>query len=502
MSFASALRAAESRSRDPDALSEVARTALLEGEEEQGLAILEEAVARSANARLWQWKGLLERSLDEHERALASFEAAARLDSSDASIAHGLARVALEAGLPSEQLFIRARQLAPADGSVLLGLAAARLAVGRGDESEAELDTILRQSPLWIEGHHQLAQLRSMLGKPNLASASLDRALARLPDHSGLWQALFDLRVKSENFAQLEEAVRSAKRGQADPSMLQMYEAIAASELGQTVRADELFAGMASGGADHLPVWLIRHFLRTDRLDEAIQLIDRELDGPRAAGVWPYAAIAWRMSNDERWAWLNREGKLVSILDLASKLPPLDRLAELLRSIHVARGEYLDQSLRGGTQTDGPLFSRIEPEVRALRSAVVEAVDTYVSQLPPADAMHPLLKPRRDKRVRFAGSWSVRLSGQGFHVPHVHPQGWISSALYVAVPPKADGEERAGWLQLGQPRQELGIELEPLAQIKPVPGRLVLFPSWMWHGTIPFPAGERMSVAFDVAQPR
>ncbi|MBK9588986.1 MAG: hypothetical protein IPO50_10640 [Sphingomonadales bacterium] len=34
--------------------------------------------------------------------------------------------------------------------------------------------------------------------------------------------------------------------------------------------------------------------------------------------------------------------------------------------------------------------------------------------------------------------------------------------------------------------------------IEPKPGRLVMFPSTMWHGTVPFDAGERLTVAFDV----
>ena len=92
MSFASALRAAQMRPTDPDVLSELARTALDEGEEERALPAITRAVASNPTARLWQWKGLLERALDEHERACASFEAAVRLDPADAGIAHGLAR--------------------------------------------------------------------------------------------------------------------------------------------------------------------------------------------------------------------------------------------------------------------------------------------------------------------------------------------------------------------------------------------------------------------------
>jgi hypothetical protein len=34
--------------------------------------------------------------------------------------------------------------------------------------------------------------------------------------------------------------------------------------------------------------------------------------------------------------------------------------------------------------------------------------------------------------------------------------------------------------------------------VQPVPGRLVLFPSYMWHGTIPFHATTaRTTIAFD-----
>jgi Putative 2OG-Fe(II) oxygenase len=35
--------------------------------------------------------------------------------------------------------------------------------------------------------------------------------------------------------------------------------------------------------------------------------------------------------------------------------------------------------------------------------------------------------------------------------------------------------------------------------VQPAPGRLVLFPSYMWHGTIPFhDAQPRTTIAFDV----
>jgi uncharacterized protein (TIGR02466 family) len=174
-----------------------------------------------------------------------------------------------------------------------------------------------------------------------------------------------------------------------------------------------------------------------------------------------------------------------------------------LRALHARSGQYLDQSVRGGTQTDGPLFSRIDPEIRQLRTAIVDSVQRYVDQLPATDPSHPLLGPRRDRRIRFSGSWSVRLAGGGRHSNHVHPQGWISSALYLDLPDTGGGElADAGWLVLGEPDSALGVDLPAHSRVEPRVGRLVLFPSWMWHGTRPFAEGERLTVAFDVAPPK
>ncbi|WP_143873241.1 putative 2OG-Fe(II) oxygenase [Catenovulum sediminis] len=54
--------------------------------------------------------------------------------------------------------------------------------------------------------------------------------------------------------------------------------------------------------------------------------------------------------------------------------------------------------------------------------------------------------------------------------------------------------------QVWHPPPELNIELEPVNKIEPKIGRLVLFPSYSWHSTVPFNEGERLVVAFDVAR--
>nr|MBA3577233.1 hypothetical protein [Sphingomonas sp.] len=244
----------------------------------------------------------------------------------------------------------------------------------------------------------------------------------------------------------------------------------------------------------------VRHYLRWGRPGEADQIISEWIGRPEAFMFWPYASVAWRMMSDPRWEWLEGDDRFVGIYDIADRLPPLDMLADTLRRLHTLSGQPLEQSLRGGTQTDGDIFTHIDPVLVQLREAIRETVAEHVSNFPPHVDGHPLLGPPRQP-IRFSGGWSVRLQSQGYHANHVHPLGWISSALYIVLPDDL-GQSEAGYLALGEAKAPtFQVDLPAFRTIEPKPGRLVLFPSYMWHGTRPFGGGERMSVAFDVAVP-
>lgn len=489
---------------DETLLFNLARTALSEGREDEALPFLRTAALGRQSARLWQWTGLLERALEEHQQALVSFERAAALDPKDGSIAHGRARVALEAGVPAEEFFNLALRLLPSEGDVLLGYAASMFADGHGEAAEKLMEQMLVRSPFWIEGHMQLAQLRSTMGKKDAATSSIERSLKSFPAGEQLWIALFRILLQAEQFAELDEAIARARASplRAEATLLH-YETIAAVERRQADRAERLFEALPEPMRQALEIWRIRHFLRMGRIEAACRLVDVALSSDRALTIWPYAAIAWRLAGDPRWEWLEGDlSRLVSVIDLSKEILEIQSLEQSLRELHAGKGEFLDQSVRGGSQTDGPLFTKVDPQIRALRAAIVAAVKQHIERLPPVDARHPLLGLPRDRNIAFSGSWSVLLRSAGFHANHVHPQGWISSALYIHLPRRAPSDApTAGWLTLGEPQAELGLDLEPLLQIEPKPGHLILFPSYTWHGTRPFSEGERLTVAFDVRRP-
>jgi tetratricopeptide (TPR) repeat protein len=215
-------------------------------------------------------------------------------------------------------------------------------------------------------------------------------------------------------------------------------------------------------------------------------------------------SIASRMLEDGRDEALNHYDSLVRIFDLDppegySSMEEFNaELNASLDRIHPNSRELIDQSLRGGTQTPGHLFPAGLPLVTLLKQRIDEAVARYIAELP-ADAAHPFLS-RRGRGFRYSGSWSSRLHDSGFHVNHFHPDGWISSCYYVAVPEAVqDGAAMQGWIKFGEPALDVVLKQPIRRAIQPVPGRLALFPSYMWHGTVPFhDKAARTTIAFDV----
>jgi uncharacterized protein (TIGR02466 family) len=84
---------------------------------------------------------------------------------------------------------------------------------------------------------------------------------------------------------------------------------------------------------------------------------------------------------------------------------------------------------------------------------------------------------------------------------HIHPDGWISGVYYVAVPEGSPGDDRAGAIELGPMPFGTDARLSawPRSRVAPLPGQLLMFPSYYGHRTWPTGRDEpRVCVAFDV----
>jgi hypothetical protein len=75
----------------------------------------------------------------------------------------------------------------------------------------------------------------------------------------------------------------------------------------------------------------------------------------------------------------------------------------------------------------------------------------------------------------------------------------LAAIFFVDVPPETGGDSHAGWLQFGQPGVRTSRPLPPAHLERPAPGRLVLFPSYMWRGAQSLVSAQpRTTIAFDI----
>ena len=471
------------------------------GEGEALLPALESTLAAgTTDPRLWNIHGLILRQLDRREEAIRSLRKSAEGAPKSAPIAHALARTLFEAGLPSLEAYGRAVRLAPNDTEILAGMTSACAAEGEADAAITGLARLLSRSPHWAEGHDLLAKLRWAQGQREGFASSFEDAIAVMPQNIDLWREWIIALQHAEAWDSILEVVAKGRAAIGENILFAVNEAIVHAETGDFDRAETLFEPFADIDDATVQIRRVRHYLRWGKPAQADAIIAEWTGRPEAFMFWPYASVAWRMLGDQRWNWLEGDERFVGVYDIADRLPPLDVLADTLRKLHSLKGQPLNQSLRGGTQTEGDLFMKVDPVLVQLREAVRTTVAEHASQLPERVEGHPLLGPPRGP-INFSGSWSVRLKQGGFHSNHVHPMGWISSALYIVLPSDL-GDGEAGYLALGDPKAScFDIDMPPFRTIEPRPGRLALFPSYMWHGTRPFGEGERMTVAFDVAVP-
>ena len=188
------------------------------------------------------------------------------------------------------------------------------------------------------------------------------------------------------------------------------------------------------------------------------------------------------------------------IAELAT--PNSTLLKALLHDINNADiAERVQGMLTNGKQSAGNLFKRPEASFRTLAELIKQAFLNYKNTFKDADCELILSFPTE---FEFTSSWYVKMRQGGHLRPHIHEIGWLSGAVYLAMPTPRDNSNE-GAFEYGThgddypilPPQQLSSFLT--AHVMPTVGDIVLFPSSLFHRTIPFNANEeRICIAFDL----
>ncbi|HLJ52518.1 MAG TPA: putative 2OG-Fe(II) oxygenase, partial [Rhizomicrobium sp.] len=317
------------------------------------------------------------------------------------------------------------------------------------------------------------AELRMRFKDAATAESLLHRALDQAPERADIANALGRSLVLQDRF---EES-------------LAFYRRAIEAEPGAVRHRQELGVALLKSSQPH----------------DAAQILEQALKvAPHEQITLGYLALALREMGDSRYGELVPIERFVRSMEIAPPAGFADvasfnrALSEELEALHTRRAAPLNQTLLNGTQTPGSLFANHAKALDLIRRQIDDAIGAYISDLPD-DPSHPFLS-RKNREFSLSGSWSCRLRSSGYHSNHLHNEGWISSAYYVALPDEvADAAGGQGALKFGESKFALGESDRPEQVVRPQVGKLVLFPSYFWHGTVPFVSqAARLTIAFDV----
>ena len=163
-----------------------------------------------------------------------------------------------------------------------------------------------------------------------------------------------------------------------------------------------------------------------------------------------------------------------------------------------AKSDGMTRTNVGGWHSDDDLFSWPVPQITTLRDWAIESVREATSMLC-GEALQNL-----KAHVELEGWANISRDGN-YNKIHNHSEWTWSGVYYVSTGQPDPAVRESGLIEFIDPR--MGVDSVKLPgnpyggqmHIAPVPGLMLVFPSWLQHWVHPFRGtGERISLAFNV----
>lgn len=454
----------------------------------------------------WSALAMTLRDGGQLEEAEKLFRTALDVDPAYAAAYHNLGSLLATMDRPEEALdaLNQAERRGVSGFELQFNRGRALLQLYRIEEAEHAFCLAVALDPTHLEAQSNLARIRFMRGDSAFLR-DLDAAATAHPNHAQLQLLLALVLRRSGDLARAETILRFelSSNARAVDALWALAETLLETQRLQEAELMGRRAVELEPDNNRACETLVAILLAGQQAQSSLPIIrQRRAAAPLDQRWLAYEATAARLVGDGVYGKLYDYERFVQTYDLDAPAgwPSMrafnSALLQVLAGKHRWAAHPLDQSLRHGSQTARNLLTEMDPVLRAAFGAFAAAIAKYQQSIG-RDPSHPF-SSRNQQPAKIVAAWSVQLRREGFHVNHVHPHGWLSSAYYVEVPPETgDDASKSGWLKFGEPRFPTP-GAGPAKYLQPRAGRLVLFPSYMWHGTNAIHGEEpRTSIAFD-----
>ena len=151
--------------------------------------------------------------------------------------------------------------------------------------------------------------------------------------------------------------------------------------------------------------------------------------------------------------------------------------------------------LNNGVQSAGNLFILDDPSIRTIKKIIVERIQNYRNKY--KDSEDGFIK-KWPKDVNLYG-WIIDLKKGGSLNSHMHKLGWLSGSLYLKLEKQQGSSQGNIIFDLNGGDYPTESKLYPSIEFNIEKGDIVLFPSSIFHKTVPFESeNNRITLAFDI----
>lgn len=451
-------------------------------------------------------------NLEEFESALSLFEQVLNVQPNNIAALNNKGIVLKKQCKWKEAVvtFQKAIKLSPKQTEIIKNLASCHTLNGDYNQSKSLYKQAVNLSPLDIDAHHWLNQLLWENKDPEFLD-SYRTAISQNNNANELMLSMGHKQYLAGNYVDAKETLEQALKINKKhvPTLVKMGVVLRELEdfdnshnhLKQAVKyGNEGGLFNHSVSREELAI----SYLSLGKPKSALEILNKLLkSNPTDQGLWACKLIALKLLNSAEYDYYcNYDHVLITNIETPKGYANLktfnEALVATLREYHHSKINPLDQSLMSGSQTSEKLFDYHVPIIQELRQCFRDKTIDFLSKLP-SDKKHPVLSKNSGNFIE-TDSWSVILHDNGFHKNHHHPAGWYSGPYYAQIPNViSNNPDKQGWVKFGQPGFKMIDKLEPDIIVEPTEGLMVRFPSYYWHGTIPFnSAQERITVPGDI----
>ena len=357
----------------------------------------------------------------------------------------------------------------------------------------------LKSNANHVDAHNNLGIILLRSGKPQKAMGCFEKVVELNPNHAS---AHNNLGVVFRQLGENQKAISNYEKA----IEIQPNHASAHNNLGNIFRKLKKFQKAADYFVQSATIYGNAQFLECTYLANGVEnynkllntFVEKDPKNLRIAALASYVSTKENIKNVYPFCKkplnyffsINLKDEFESsdqffkcLLEISEKLESSWQLKNLVKNGYQSTGNLLDKPFLEITE----LKKKIEKQISIYRKNYKNSDDHYITRWPNESELN---------------GWYVKLKKQGQLKSHIHENGWLSGVFYIKVPKPLRKNEGSINLSLQGFDYPYDKNL-PNLYYAPKPFDLILYPSSLFHYTVPFTSNEeRHCIAFDLTPKR